>query len=171
MMIVDYTCDHIIWDPKFKIHLRFLDGTLPFNNLKSIEDYNHLPIIPGNHKILNWWMIGIPWGNIYYKNDWNPLIIPLINITIIPGESRSSSTSWIQLDDLWESQERTVKVGWFGGFFGQSSPGNLPDTLNPGNLTVCELENGHRKWIYPLKMVIVHSYVNVYQRVPGLVFT
>ena len=59
-----------------------------------------------------------------------------------------------------------LQTSWFIGRWVESR--RLSSTMHatrPGKHTKSELENGHRKWIYPLKMVIFHSYVNVYQRV------
>ena len=65
---------------------------------------------------------------------------------------------------------RTIRCRVFCGavFFWSPSMG-LPQNTRPGKLTVCELENGYLYlFIVDLpffEMVIVHSYVNVYQRV------
>ena len=59
-----------------------------------------------------------------------------------------------------------LQTSWFIGRWVESR--RLSSTMHatrPGKHTKSELENGHRKWIYPLKMVIFHSYVNIYQRV------
>ena len=52
----------------------------------------------------------------------------------------------------------TVDHGWLGG----TSMGNL------NIFQLVNIQNKHRNsWTYPLKMLVFHSYVNVYQRVPA----
>ena len=68
-----------------------------------------------------------------------------------PSMVRSGSGWWLN-----DSDGENI-ISWI------SWPINM---LPSGKLTVCELENCHRNiLIYPVKMVIFHSYVNVYQRV------
>ena len=67
-----------------------------------------------------------------------------------PSMVRSGSGWWLN-----DSDGENI-ISWI------SWPINM---LPSGKLTVCELENCHRNiLIYPVKMVIFHSYVNVYQR-------
>ena len=55
--------------------------------------------------------------------------------------------------DKWQQQQRP------GGFL-------VKQSTRPGKLTVCYWKLLFSSLIYPVKIVIFHSYVNVYQRVP-----
>ena len=55
-------------------------------------------------------------------------------------------------NDKWQQQQRP------GGFV-------VKQSTRPGKLTVCYWKLPFSSLIYPVKMVIFHSYVNVYQRV------